>query len=80
MAQGLGGNGAQEMGVCGREGEWGWTLGFQAPALPGAGSPHTHPLLSPAWGLPSHSSHMGGGWAAQSHCRPGRGGQTLSRG
>lgn len=47
--------------------------------FPGTSSPWGRvssypPPPEPAWGLPSHPSHVGGGWAAQSHCKPGPGG------
>lgn len=50
MAQGLGGNGAQEMGVCGRERGRGGHWVSRHPALPGAGSPLAP--SEPAWGPP----------------------------
>lgn len=66
VAQGLRGNGAQEMGVCRRDGGASETYlhhaGSRAPALPRpAGSPDSHLLLNQAPGLPSHQPHVGGG-------------------
>lgn len=64
VAQGFRGYGAQEVGVCKREGEQASEtyltrgLGTSFPWPTSARSPDSQPLLGQAWGLPSH--HVGG--------------------